>query len=102
MQLVTDFKGKGVAVVAISPNDPKAVSLAELGYSDVGDSLVEMKIRAKDKKFNFPYLYDGKTQKASRAYGPVCTPHVFVFDRERNLPIRETRSRHFWPVAKLP
>ena len=40
---------------------------------------------AKDKDFNFPYLYDGDNQKVSRAYGPVATPHVFVFDRARRL-----------------
>jgi peroxiredoxin len=84
-KLTTRYKNKGVAVVAISPNDPKAVRLDELGYSDVGDSLEEMKIRAKDKKFNFPYLYDGDVQKVSRAYGPVTTPHVFIFDKERKL-----------------
>ena len=85
MQLVTDYKGKGVAVVAISPNDPQAVRLDELSYSDIGDSFEEMKIRAVEKKFNFPYLYDGQTQAVSRAYGPVSTPHVFIFDKERKL-----------------
>ena len=85
MQLVTDYKSKGVAVVAISPNDPLAVRLDELGYTDLGDSFEEMKIRAAERKFNFPYLYDGQTQAVSRAYGPVSTPHVFVFDKERKL-----------------
>jgi thiol-disulfide isomerase/thioredoxin len=85
MQLVTDYKNKGVAVVAISPNDPLAVRLDELSYSDMGDSLEEMKIRAAERKFNFPYLYDGETQAAARAYGPVSTPHVFIFDKERKL-----------------
>ena len=84
-KLVADYKSKGVTVVAISPNDPRAVRLDELGYSDLNDSLEEMKIRAKDKKFNFPYLYDGDKQKVSRAYGPVTTPHVFIFDKERKL-----------------
>jgi len=84
-KLVTDYKNKSVAIVAISPNDPLAVRLDELGYSDVSDSFIEMKFRAKDKKFNFPYLYDGDKQKVSRAYGPVSTPHVFVFDKERIL-----------------
>ncbi len=84
-KLTAAYKNKGVAVVAISPNDPKAVRLDELGYSDVSDSFEEMKIRAKDKKFNFPYLYDGDKQKVSRAYGPVTTPHVFIFDKERLL-----------------
>ncbi|MGD1041615.1 MAG: redoxin domain-containing protein [Sedimentisphaerales bacterium] len=85
MQLVTDYKNKGVAVVAISPNDPLAVRLDELGYTDLGDSFEEMKIRAAERKFNFPYLYDGQTQAVARAYGPVSTPHVFVFDKERKL-----------------
>ena len=84
-QLAADYKDKKVAVVAISPNDPLAVRLDELGYSDLTDSLEDMKIRAKDKAFNFPYLYDGETQKASRAYGCVATPHVFVFDKARKL-----------------
>ena len=85
IQLTADYKDKGVAVVAISPNDPKAVRLDELGYSDLNDSFEEMKIRAKHKEFNFPYLYDGETQKVSKAYGPVATPHVFVFDGDRRL-----------------
>ena len=84
-QLAADYKDRKVAVVAISPNDPEAVRLDELGYSDLGDSLEDMRIRAKDKAFNFPYLYDGQDQKVSRAYGPAATPHVFVFDRARKL-----------------
>jgi peroxiredoxin len=84
-KLAADYKDKGVALVAISPNDPKAVRLDELGYTDLSDSLEEMKIRANDKQFNFPYLYDGETQEVSKAYGPVSTPHVFVFDSERKL-----------------
>ncbi len=85
IRLTADYKDKGVAVVAISPNDAKAVRLDELGYSDLNDSLEEMKIRAKHKKFSFPYLYDGETQNVSKAYGPVATPHVFVFDGDRRL-----------------
>lgn len=84
-KLAADFKDKGVALVGISPNDPKAVRLDELGYTDLSDSLAEMKIRAKDKGYNFPYLYDGDKQEVSKAYGPVATPHVFVFDSERKL-----------------
>lgn len=83
--LTNDYKNKGVAVVAISPNDPKAIRLDELGYTDLSDSFEEMKIRARHKAYNFPYLYDGKTQVTAQAYGPVATPHVFVFDKERKL-----------------
>ncbi|MBL7741915.1 MAG: redoxin domain-containing protein [Chitinophagaceae bacterium] len=85
IQLAKDYKDKNVAVVAVSPNDPSAVRLDELGYADMGDSFEEMKLRAKQKKFNFPYLYDGATQTMSKAYGPVTTPHVFIFDKERKL-----------------
>jgi peroxiredoxin len=84
-QLAADYKERGVAVVAIQPNDPAAVRLDELGYTDLGDSLDDMKIRASDHGFNFPYLYDGETQTTARAYGPAATPHVFIFDRDRKL-----------------
>ncbi len=84
-QLVADCKSKGVAVVAISPNDPKSVRLDELGWSDLGDTFEEMKLRAKDRQYNFPYLYDGDTEAVSRAYGPVATPHAFLFDASRKL-----------------
>ena len=85
MAIVNDYKAKGVAVVAISPNDPRSVRLDELGYTDLSDSFEEMKVRAEHKRFNFPYLYDGETTEASRAYGPVATPHAFVFDKGRTL-----------------
>lgn len=85
IQLTNDYKDKKVAVVAISPNDPKSVNLNELGYTDLSDSFEEMKIRAKEKKYNFPYLYDGETQSISKKYGPVATPHIFIFDKNRKL-----------------
>jgi peroxiredoxin len=84
-KLAADYKSKGVALVAISPNDPKAVRLDELGYTDMSDSFEEMKIRAKEKAYNFPYLYDGETQQISLAYGAVATPHIFIFDKARKL-----------------
>ncbi len=80
-----DYKDKGAAVVAISPNDPLAVRLDELGYTDLGDSFDDMKIRARDHKYEYPYLYDGETQATSRAFGVLATPHVFIFDKDRKL-----------------
>jgi peroxiredoxin len=85
IKLDADYKDRDVAVVAISPNDPQAVRLDELGYSDLNDSLEDMKIRAKDRAFKFPYLYDGETQETSAAYGALATPHVFIFDAQRKL-----------------
>jgi peroxiredoxin len=80
-----DYKQKGVDLVMISPNSVTALNYSELGYTDIGDSYEEMKIRARDKGFNFPYLYDGDSQKTALAYGPVATPHCFVFDKDRIL-----------------
>jgi peroxiredoxin len=85
VRLDADYKDRGVALVAISPNDDRAVRLDELGYTDVGDSFEDMKIRAKERGFTFPYLYDGETQKTSLAYGVVATPHAFLFDADRKL-----------------
>jgi peroxiredoxin len=84
-RLQADYKDKGLAVVAISPNDPAAVRLDELGFTDLGDSFDDMKIRAKDHDFAYPYLYDGETQETAKAYGVLATPHVFIFDGERKL-----------------
>jgi thiol-disulfide isomerase/thioredoxin len=84
-QLTADYKDRGVSLVAIMGNDPNAISLDELNHSDLGDSLPEMKVRAAYRHFNFPYLYDGDTQTAARKFGPIATPHVFIFDQLRRL-----------------
>lgn len=84
-KLVKEFKGKGLRVVAINPNDPAALRPDELGYSKYNDSFPEMKLHAKEQGFTFPYLYDGDTQKTALAYGCLATPHVFLFDKERKL-----------------
>jgi len=84
-QLAADYKDRGVTLVAIEPNNPNAVRLDEMGYTDVGDSFDDMKTRAAYRKFNFPYLYDGETQKVASAYGPSATPHLFIFDKDRKL-----------------
>jgi len=85
MKLAADYHDRGVALVAIQPNDPKSVRLDEMGYTDLSDSFEEMQTRAAYSHFNFPYLYDGETQATARKYGPIATPHVFVFDKERKL-----------------
>jgi peroxiredoxin len=84
-QLAADYKDRGVALVAIQPNDPTAIRIDELDSSDMSDSLEEMKIRAQFKHLTYPYLYDGETQSVTRAFGPQATPHVFIFDRDRRL-----------------
>jgi peroxiredoxin len=80
-----DYKAKGVQLVAISPNSPLGLLYEELGYTDLNDDYTAMLIRAKNKQINYPYLYDGDTETASLQYGPVATPHAFVFDQSRKL-----------------
>lgn len=65
---------KGYPVVAINPND--AVQYPE-------DSFENMRVRAKEKGFNFPYLHD-ESQKIARTYGATKTPHVFLLNKEEN------------------
>ena len=84
-ELSSRYSPEEMQMVAISSNHPGAVCLEELGYTDLGDSFGEMLIRAQDKEYNFPYLYDGDEQSAALAYGAKATPHVFIFDRERKL-----------------
>ncbi len=85
ISVANDYKSKGAEIIMISPNSSKALNYSEMGYSDMGDSYEEMKQRASDKKFPFPYLYDGDDQKCALAYGPSATPHCFVFDSNRIL-----------------
>ncbi|WP_273444113.1 redoxin domain-containing protein [Neolewinella agarilytica] len=81
----SDYRGKSVRVVAISPNSPLGLLYNELGYSDLNDDYTDMIIRHRDAGFNFDYLYDGDDHAASLQYGPVATPHTFVLDKARKL-----------------
>lgn len=83
--LATRYAKEDVALVAISPNDDKAVRIDELGYTEYSDSLEEMKLRAKEHDFKFPYLYDGENQATSWAYGAWVTTHILIFDENRKL-----------------
>ncbi|MCA9133087.1 MAG: redoxin domain-containing protein [Planctomycetales bacterium] len=85
IELERQYRDRGVAVVAISPNAAQAVRLDELGYTDLGDSLPEMKLRAAARGFEFPYLYAGDQQEVAAAYGVLATPHVYIFDAQRRL-----------------
>ena len=84
-QLVTDYQARGVAFLAIQPNSAAAVRFDEMGYTDLGDTFAEMKVRAAHRHFNFPYVDDGETQAVTAKFGAVATPHVFLFDRARQL-----------------
>ena len=72
IQQARKFRKSGVATVAIS------VSLFE------ADNFAAMQKRAREKKYPFPYLQD-ESQKIGRAYGALCTPHVFLLDQKRRV-----------------
>jgi len=67
--------GEEVQFIAINSND-------ELNYPE--DSFDNMKIRAEEKQFNFPYLRD-KNQSVARLYGATHTPEIFLFNKDRKL-----------------
>ncbi|HRD07223.1 MAG: thioredoxin family protein [Saprospiraceae bacterium] len=67
------YSKQGYPVIAINPNDPSA---------EPEDSFDEMKVRAKQKGFKFPYLMD-EGQKIYPQYGATKTPHVFLLDSKR-------------------
>lgn len=84
-KLYADYRDKGLMMVAINPNNPKSVRYDEMGYTDMSDSLAEMKVRAKFRRIPWPYLYDGETQAVSIKFGVVATPHIYLFDQQRKL-----------------
>lgn len=65
------YKPKGYPVIAINPNDPAAKD---------GEQLKDMKARAVEKGFTFPYLQD-KGQHVYPKYGATRTPHVFILEK---------------------
>ena len=67
-----EYKEKGYPVIAINPNNPESYP---------SDDFANMKIRAKEKGFTFPYLLDDG-QKIFPQYGATKTPHVFILEKE--------------------
>lgn len=65
------YKESGYPVIAINPNNPK--SYPEDGFD-------EMKVRAKEKGFTFPYLLDDR-QVIYPQYGATKTPHVYILEK---------------------
>lgn len=69
------YADRGVQLIAVNSNDSTQ-------YPE--DNLENMKLRAREKQFNFPYLRD-EDQKVAESYGAQRTPEVFVFDRNSTL-----------------
>ncbi len=74
-ELAREYQKKGIAFVAINPNDESA-------YPE--DSFEKMKEKAKELNLDFPYLRDA-TQEIARAYKAQCTPDIYVFDSKKTL-----------------
>lgn len=75
MAIQREYAERGVQMVLINSNDPAA-------YPD--DSFEAMRLRAREKGYVFPYLFD-ESQQVARSYGATRTPEIFLFDRERVL-----------------
>jgi thiol-disulfide isomerase/thioredoxin len=61
------------------------MTLNDLAYTDVGETLDDMRLRAAYNHLEYPYLSDGESQTLTKQFRVVTTPHIFVFDRERRL-----------------
>lgn len=74
IELNNKFKKQGYPVVMINPNDPSEYP---------ADSFENMIVRAKEKGFNFPYLFDDG-QTIYPQYGATKTPHVYLLKKGAN------------------
>ena len=72
IDLDKEYADKGFPVIAINPNDVS---------QQPGDSMDEMKKRANNKGYTFPYLRDD-SQEVTKAFGASKTPHVYVLNKE--------------------
>jgi peroxiredoxin len=70
IEIANRFGHKGVTFYAVDPND-------DAQYQS--ETLANMKARADEQQYPFPYLKDADSSIA-RAYGARVTPHVFVID----------------------
>ena len=90
VQLTQELLALTAKVVAISSND--AVKYPT-------DSLDNMRFRAEEKNYPFPYLYD-ETQEVAKKFAAVCTPDFFVYDKNLKLSYRG-RLDDSWKDEKL-
>lgn len=87
----TDYELRDVRLIAINSND---------ATNYPADSFDKMRERARQKRFNFPYLYD-ETQQVAHAYGAERTPEVFVFDHAGILRYHGAIDDQYESVARI-
>lgn len=78
IRLAREFEPRGVRFLAICSNDAES-------YPD--DAFDQLAARWRERGYGFPYLHD-EAQEVARAFGAVCTPDLFVYDRDRKLAYR--------------
>jgi peroxiredoxin len=78
VKIQRDYSERSVQLFALNSNN---------SYLSPPDTYAEMVLRVKEKSFNFPYVKD-EDRAVARAYGALCTPHVFLLDEERRLRYR--------------
>lgn len=91
IDLYNTFKDKGVAFVAINPND-------EIAYPE--DDFETMKVKAKEWGIPFPYLRD-ESQEVARQYDARCTPDIYVYDKDRKLAYRGRINDNWQDPSKV-
>lgn len=82
-QIAVDYRSKNVSLIGINSND-------SIRYPE--DSFESMKIRAREEKYVFPYLFD-ETQETAKTYGAVCTPDFYVFLNEDQKMVLKYRGQ---------
>ena len=93
-----DWKQKEIKLLAISPNSENAILPDELAYSESGDTFEEMKIRAKQQKYNFPFIYDGKDQTITKSLNVKVTPSAYLFNSKGTLVYSGRIGSHEKPI----
>ena len=78
VSLQKKYSDKKIQLIGINPNDPET-------YPE--DSFENMKLFAEKHNINFPYLVD-ETQETAKKYDAVCTPDIYVYDKDRKLRYR--------------
>lgn len=90
IRLGQDLKKLDVNLVAICSND-------QISYPE--DGFAHLKKRAEEKNYSFVYLHD-ETQQVAKAFGAICTPDYFVYDKQAKLAYRG-RLDDSWKDAAL-
>lgn len=100
VQLGRDLSNLGLGCLAICSNDPE-------DYPE--DNFENMKARAQEKNYSFPYAQD-LSQDVARNFGAVCTPDFFLYDGQARLVYRgrlddswkdpsRVKQRELWQAA---